>query len=60
MCPDCGGILFEKGKAAISCGKCDKDWNRADIDGSSKSNADEVTVVASTDVAPLDAVVESN
>ena len=60
MCPDCGGVLFEKDKAAISCGKCEKEWNKEDIYGSSKSNVDEANAVGSTDATPLNAVVDSN
>jgi len=59
ICPECGGILFEKGKAAVRCGKCEKEWSREDIN-TSNANSDDTNVIGSADPAVLDAVFGSD
>ena len=59
ICPECGGILFEKGKAAVRCGKCEKEWSREDIN-TSNANSDDANVIGSADAVVLDAVFGSD
>ncbi|MFL2651396.1 MAG: type I DNA topoisomerase [Anaerolineales bacterium] len=39
MCPECRGILFEKGKSLVKCGKCEKEWSKEDINSSATNDS---------------------
>ena len=58
VCPECEGILLEKGKTLATCEKCEKEWSK-EIVSSSNSSTDDSNDVVSGD-ALVDAMFGSN
>ena len=58
VCPECEGILLEKGKTLATCEKCEKEWSK-DIVSSRNSSTDDSNDVVSGD-ALVDAMFGSN
>jgi DNA topoisomerase-1 len=58
VCPECEGILLEKGKTLATCEKCEKEWSTEVVSSSNSSNDDSNGIVSGD--ALVDAMFGSN